>query len=229
MIKKLLLKTQMHKAIIFDLDDTLYKEVDYVKSGFNVVSEYISREIGCSKTDIYGSLFNYFIAGNNVFDKLIDGYNLNIDLKDLLELFRLHKPEITLDKKTKCVLDELNESNLYMGLLTDGRSIQQRNKIESLGISNYFKDIIISEEIRSEKPTEKNYSIFMNSSSHKDTKYFYIGDNTSKDFISPNQLGWKTICLKDNGQNIHKQNFDLDKKFLPENIINELSEILDII
>mgnify|MGYP001288230281 FL=1 len=188
-----------------------------------------SIQIGCSKTDIYGSLFKYFIAGNNVFDKLIDGYNLNIDLKDLLELYRSHKPEITLDKKTKCVLDELNESNLYMGLLTDGRSIQQRNKIESLGISNYFKDIIISEEIRSEKPTEKNYSIFMNSSSHKDTKYFYIRDNTSKDFISPNQLGWKTICLKDNGQNIHKQNFDLEKKFLPENIINELSEILDII
>ena len=219
----------MHKVIIFDLDDTLYKEVDYVKSGFNAVSEYISRKIGYSKTDIYGSLFKYFKAGNNAFDKLIDGYNLNIDLKDILELYRSHKPEITLDKKTKCVLDELNESSLYMGLLSDGRPIQQRNKIESLGINNYFKDIIISEEIRSEKPAEKNYSIFMNSSSHKDTKYFYIGDNTSKDFISPNQLGWKTICLKDNGQNIHKQNFDLDKKFLPENIINELPEILDII
>ena len=114
-------------------------------------------------------------------------------------------------------------------MLTDGRSIQQRNKIQSLGLDDYFSDIVISEEFGSEKPAMENYLYFMDKSNKNNTKYYYIGDNPPKDFISANKLGWITICLKDNGQNIHKQNFSLRKEFIPDHIINNIEDILEII
>jgi len=56
--------------------------------------------------------------------------------------------------------------------------------------------------------------------------YIYIADNPNKDFITPNKLGWTTICLLDRGQNIHKQNFNLNKDFLPQSSINSFDEII---
>jgi putative hydrolase of the HAD superfamily len=55
--------------------------------------------------------------------------------------------------------------------------------------------------------------------------YIYIADNPKKDFITPNKLGWTSICLLDKGQNVHSQNFDLPKVFLPQFFINSFQEI----
>jgi putative hydrolase of the HAD superfamily len=57
-------------------------------------------------------------------------------------------------------------------------------------------------------------------------EYIYIADNVKKDFITPNKLGWTTICLFDKGQNIHKQNFNLENEYLPHFIINSFDEII---
>jgi len=112
--------------------------------------------------------------------------------------------------------------------LTDGRSVQQRNKIEALNLNQWFTEIVISEEFGSEKPNINNYTHFENTFGHGN--YYYIADNLSKDFISPNKLNWTTICLKDSGQNIHKQNAEiLDDIYLPKHTISSFKRILDII
>jgi putative hydrolase of the HAD superfamily len=64
----------------------------------------------------------------------------------------------------------------------------------------------------------------MNEETNKE--YVYIADNTQKDFVTPNKLGWTTICLLDNGHNIHKQNFELSKEYLPQFRINSFEEII---
>ena len=123
----------------------------------------------------------------------------------------------------------VKNNNELEGLLTDGRSMQQRNKINALGLNVYFNNIVVSEEFGSEKPCLDNYLHFMKDSTQNNSNYFYIGDNPEKDFYSANKLGWVSICLKDNGQNIHKQNFLLDKDFLPTHVIDNILEILPII
>ena len=50
----------------------------------------------------------------------------------------------------------------------------------------------------------------------------YVGDNTEKDFFAPNQLGWKTVCILNDGRNIHQQDFELKKEFLPKYKINDI-------
>ena len=119
-----------------------------------------------------------------------------------LELYRFHHPSISLSPDVSEFIDQLITSNIEFSIITDGRSISQRNKIESLGISKIVKNVIVSEETGYEKPHLNNFKLLGRLYPNKD--FVYIGDNTSKDFLAPNILKWDSICLLDNGQNIHK-------------------------
>ncbi len=60
--------------------------------------------------------------------------------------------------------------------------------------------------------------------------YCYVGDNLSKDFVAPNQLGWDSICLIDHGNNIFKQDFEqCPKSHLPRKTTTRFSEIINLI
>ena len=90
------------------------------------------------------------------------------------------------------------------------------------------EDIVISEEFGSEKPALSNYAYFMER--YPECQDFtYVGDNPRKDFIAPNALGWMTICLKDDGRNIHRQDYNVEKIKLPKKSISNITELIDII
>jgi putative hydrolase of the HAD superfamily len=131
-------------------------------------------------------------------------------------------PEITLSQETALFIEDLYGKKVKMGIITDGRSITQRNKLKALGIERYFSDIIISEEFGSGKPNGNNYVFFEDK--YPGYSFYYMGDNTSKDFIIPQKLGWRMVCLRDNGNNIHKQSFDGSIKDLA--LISSFTEIL---
>ena len=219
----------MRKTIVFDLDDTLYKEIDYVFSGFSIVADFISKNIDEEKTSILTELKSWYQKNQNPFENLISQYGLEYSLSEILDVYRNHEPDIVVDEETLKTLYKIKSNKDSIGLITDGRSIQQRNKIKSLGLDSFFNDIIISEEFGSEKPAIANYSYFMEENDLENTKFIYVGDNIEKDFISPNKLGWTTICLKDNGQNIHKQNFKLEDEYLPKHIVTNIQDIIPII
>ncbi len=209
--------------IVFDLDDTLYKEIDFVKSAYIFINNYLKISVGLDLSTQIDMCINNNI---NFFDfinsKIITQKKLSIE--KYLELYRFHFPTLSLPDDTKQFLSELITRKIEFSIITDGRSISQRNKIRSLGIYDKAQNIIISEETGFEKPDLHNFKLVENLNINK--KYIYIADNTSKDFIAPNALNWDTICLVNNGQNIHKQNFDLDDKFMPKNKIYNLLDLI---
>ncbi len=216
------------KVVVFDLDDTLYKEINYLKSAYHYIALRISSKTGVSQTDIYRCMISDYYNEKNVFMNVIDTYGLTLSLSDLLNLYRNHKPHIELESEVFAILNKLKSENISMGLLTDGRSVQQRHKIEALELSQFFSEIIISEEFGSEKPDIANYKHF--ESIFGAARYYYVGDNIKKDFISPNQLNWTTIRLVDNGLNIHKDKAEnYTSEHLPSYNIKSLSELLNII
>lgn len=216
--------------LVFDLDDTLYKEIDFLKSAFKEISNYLALKIEKSEEDVFSQMLDSYYAGLNVFDEVINNYDLSevVDSIDLVNFYRNHKPNIVLPKGTRDLLDTFKNEVFKIVLITDGRSIQQRNKLNSLDLLNYFDDILISEEFGSEKPNINNFKYYENKYGSL-FHYIYIGDNVKKDFISPNHLGWTSICLKDNGQNIHTQNLILKDKQKPTFFIENFSEISAII
>ena len=222
------------RVICFDLDDTLYKEIDYLKSAYKEIAAYAADYCrGCSDSSMilvakaYDAMVAAYTNGQNAFECLNGFLGLNLPISEYLNIYRTHRPKIHLTEEAICVLNALNAEGWVIGLITDGRSIQQRNKIEALDLHQWIadEDIVISEEFGSEKPSLANYEYFMQR--YSDCKDFtYVGDNPKKDFLAPNALGWKTICLKDDGMNVHRQTMeDLAKEYLPSIIIKSLTEI----
>lgn len=214
-------KLKANDFIIFDLDDTLYKEIDYLKSAYQFIDKLLQEEIGDS---IYDEMLKMYYAKISVFDKIITKYNIQkYTVQDLVYVYRYHIPQIKLGQGVFEFLTKLKDYNIKLGVITDGRSISQRNKLSALNIIHLFDEIVISEEIGSEKPTTNNFLYYLLKFPEK--KFTYIGDNFNKDFVTPNKLSWNTIGIVDNGQNIHKQNFSLPEPYLPKRTVYSFNEI----
>lgn len=215
------------KAVVFDLDDTLYNEEDYVYSAFAEIACDLEGRYNLS--DVLNRMKSYYIDGIDVFKSINDYYGINIPIASYLEMYRNHFPSIDLSVQIEAVLVLLKERGVKLGLITDGRSITQRNKIKALGLNAYFPAdcIVISEEFGSEKPDLRNYLFFQEKFGVGD--FFYIGDNPQKDFYSPNFLHWTSICLINSGRNVHAQNFDIAADYLPQKTIKTIEELVNVI
>lgn len=187
-------------CVIFDLDDTLYSELDYMKSGYKAVSEYI---LSIEGINIYLDMLLAYNNGMNVFETIIKEYNLSLTVNDLLKIYREHLPIISIYPDALQFINKLKNYNIPLGIITDGRGTSQRNKLKGLGIFEYFNDIIISEEFGTEKPNPNNYLYYHNK--YSNYNFYFFGDNLKKDFNVPIELGWISFCLLDKGYNIHKQ------------------------
>lgn len=212
-----------NRIIVFDLDDTLYQEADFVSSGFMHIAACIRIP------ECHHQLIRWWQEGKDAFEELLNLYRLSIDKNDLLSIYRYQKPDISLTEDVRNVLKKLSASNT-IGLITDGRKLTQWNKIKALGLTEYIEpdNIIISEEFGYPKPAIEPFKFFMDK--YPNAYYCYVGDNLLKDFVAPNQLGWDSICLIDYGNNIFKQDFEqCPKSHLPRKTTTRFSEIINLI
>lgn len=218
------------QVVVFDLDDTLYKEVDYLKSAYREIASRVYPALTSDFKDenaVYHWMLTNYKNGADVFEELMR-YGVSFDKQELLRIYREHKPTIGLSDGAMEVLEALKKKGYAIGLITDGRSLTQRNKIEALGLGEYVEPalVLISEETGFGKPSLESYRYVMQR--YPESEYVYVGDNPKKDFYAPNELGWMTICLKNDGRNIHRQE-EVESAYRAQVTINNLKEIIEII
>lgn len=189
----------------FDLDDTLYKEIDFVHSGFRAVAEEFPAAL---HEEVYRALIDARrTAPGRVFDVASARFGSEVTSAQMLSAYRNHVPSIRLAEGAADLIRSLKDQGTQLALVTDGRSLTQRNKINALGLEGAFDAIVISEEIGSSKPSTDNF-VAAASQRHFAHSY-YLADNPSKDFTGPNSLGWTTLMLLDDGRNIHPQSIEV--------------------
>ena len=222
------------KVVVFDLDDTLYKEIDFLKSGYRKVAEYVAKQYRCDARVIYDQLLKWYYNGENALACLNEEYGFDNPINEYLDIYRYHHPTITLSDETKDTLSKLKEDGAVLGIITDGREITQKQKFEALGLEQWIpmEMVMINEDKKYFKPNHWSYDRMMLNCYEKypnnDFAFYYIGDNTEKDFLAPNQLGWQTICLLDDGRNIHEQKFRGRQAYLPKCKIKKISDLINI-
>jgi len=206
-------------VVAFDLDDTLYNELDFLKSAYVEISK--NLDPGDWKP-LFVYLFSLYRSGKDVFKIISTSYDLSKE--ELIEQYREHVPTIGPFKGVKKVFNKIKEQKGKIGIITDGRKTTQMQKIKALGLLSMIDKIVVSEEIGSEKPNDKNFRIV--EELIEQGNYYYIADNVKKDFITPNKLGWKTIGLMDNGLNIHHDAYLFKNKlYNPHELISSFDEI----
>jgi putative hydrolase of the HAD superfamily len=217
----MILTLKRPSLFVFDLDDTLFQEVDFVKSAFNEIASSIDIE---NAEDLSQRLFQKYLSGSNAFNWLIETYPaLNLTLNGLLDQYRNHLPEISLNESVLSLLEVLKTSEAVLILVSDGRSVTQRNKIKALKIESFFKEIYISEEIGHEKSDGYTFKII--NEDYPDHDKVMFGDNPLKDFEWPNNLEWISIGLRNSGQNIHSKITD-NKWGYPHHYINTFADLV---
>ena len=177
------------KGVIFDLDDTLYSEKEYVKSGFKYVSDYL----GGGYED---RLWEFFENGKLAIDELLEEIGRRNEKEKILKIFRSHKPDIYPYPGVYEMIKKLKAKNIKVGIITDGRPEGQRAKIEALGLK--VDDIIITDElggIQFRKPCDIAFRIMAIRWRLNLADIVYVGDNYEKDCQAPQQLGMKSILV----------------------------------
>jgi len=211
-------------VVVFDLDDTLYYEEDYNYSGVVAVSEQIERLYGVNLQD---QLLAVRSEKGDVWAKACELLALPESVKEsFLWMYRLHRPKVALTSEISNVVQDLAVRVKQVAILTDGRSVSQRLKLEQLRLLSL--PCYVSEDYSSNKPDSLRYQKIM--ADFPSSRYVYIGDNPAKDFIAPRQLGWKTICLRDQGRNIHNQSLSgLSDEQQSDLFIDSLSAVADLL
>lgn len=184
------------EAIIFDLDDTLYGEKEYIRSGYRAVAKCIPQVEMVEK-----KLWDAFEQGKPAIDEVlkVEGICTEEKQQRCLNVYRYHVPEIHFYEGVVEMLKQIRNSGLKIGIITDGRPEGQRAKIKALNLNEYVDAIIITDElggITYRKPCETAFKRMQEYLNIEFTKMCYVGDNIKKDFIAPEKLGMKTVWFK---------------------------------
>jgi putative hydrolase of the HAD superfamily len=203
----------MIKAVIFDLDDTLY---DYSKCNSiaeNRLFETIELDFGISQNQASALLMQ---AKENVKAKLGDKsasshnrllYMQNIceqigrnPLKYAMRFYNAYwdsmLEQMQLYDYVLPLLEELHRKNIKVGILTDLTAHIQYRKIERLGLTDRIDYLVTSEEAGDEKPSEKMFLLMLEKMKIKPEEALMIGDSRKKDIDGAFTAGIKGILYK---------------------------------
>ncbi len=136
----------MIKLIIFDLDDTLYNEIDFVYGGFMEVAVFLSNKYEINKDILFKDMVEILNSqgrGGKIFDHICEKYHLEENIGgDLVRIYRHHKPKIFLYNDAYEVLEKF-KAKYKLGLITDGYKDTQWNKIKALNIENTWIRLLL--------------------------------------------------------------------------------------
>ena len=223
------------KTIFFDLDDTLYFRQDAFFQAFTAFFKSDDKELKKSASDrcrirgdevFYQSQRGIITMQEMYIYRFQKGFrDVGIELSDseALDFHAVYKQFLYSMKLNPNVISMLDfaKSKFNLGIITNGPSEHQRNKIHSLGLEKWINPelIVISGEHGFDKPEKELFKIAEQKSCKKPENLIIIGDSYKNDIIPASELGWHTIWL----------NLYDEKLSPPEYTGKNISEIQDML
>jgi putative hydrolase of the HAD superfamily len=221
------------ELVVFDLDDTLFPEREFVKSGFHAVSDYLQKN-GITSEALFPKLWETFCQGarSTIFNDVLLAVGIEPEeriISKLLEIYRYHKPSLCLFPDAEFILDHLH-GRKKIGLLSDGYLETQKNKVAALNIERYFDIIMYTDSLGREfwKPHTCGYEKIMTESSVHGDMCLYIGDNPRKDFYGARQAGWKTVHVT-RTDGIYSEQGNVPEEYMADVSVRDLYKLAEVI
>jgi putative hydrolase of the HAD superfamily len=217
-------------AIVFDMDDTLYEEKEYVRSGFKAVGNWMKKEFQITR--FYETAWSLFESGEKsfIFNKVLEKLNIVYDdtrIKNMVDYYRSHEPDIHFLDDAKWILENLKDT-IKIGLISDGYLVAQEMKVHALKLQNKFHSVILSDKWGKEhwKPSHVPYEQASRELQLPHDQCAYIGDNVNKDFIAAKKLGWTTIHI-DRKDGLYF-GIEVDQEYMAHYTIDDLRNLSGI-
>jgi putative hydrolase of the HAD superfamily len=189
------------RALLFDLDDTLYPECEYVRSGFRAVSQWAAQSMHVPKKATFDALCQLFESGarKDTFDQWLKsiGRDGSEWLPSLLDVYHNHAPRISPYPEVPGVLGKLSRK-MSLGLVSDGVLATQEKKLDALGLRRYFDCVVFADAWGRSfwKPCTRAFEEALRRLEVAASATVYVADNPLKDFSGARQLGIATVRVR---------------------------------
>lgn len=189
-------------AVIFDLDNVLYAEEEYIFAAYRSIAEFLSKKSGLSSQQIYDRLVSAWRIKTSMYPRLFNDLVANLGLEqdivpEILSMYVGITPILTLYPGAEDVLGALRKRRIKLGLLTNGNVEAQRNKVRLLGLEKFFDTIVYAREKgkENEKPNPRAYREILQALHVTPKQAICVGDNPHTDFWGAKKLGMRTVRL----------------------------------
>lgn len=222
------------QAIVFDLDDTLYPERDYVMSGFQAAALWAQSHLGVEAEEGYADLKHLYEQGirGDTFNRWLSSRGMSgQELVDaLVRVYREHEPHLTPFAEVAGVLTALHET-FRLGLVSDGYLDVQQRKWASLGLAEYFDAVVFSDTLgrAAWKPSPLPFAAVLRQLNVDDPSgAVYVADNPVKDFRGAREFGMFTVWTRRPGGE-YASCTPLSADHAPDAMIGSLDELLALL
>jgi putative hydrolase of the HAD superfamily len=190
------------KAVLFDLDDTLYPERSYVHSGFAAVARFLERATSNPAPPMLARLEELHDRDGrgHLFDTLLEELEVTDPGRILtlacIQVYRTHTPGIAPFPKVLGTLHSLQADGLLLGLVSDGMASVQRRKLDALhGIARLLDVVVLTDELGHEywKPSPVPFQVACALLGVSSGEAAYVGNDPRKDFAGARTAGLRTL------------------------------------
>jgi putative hydrolase of the HAD superfamily len=193
----------MIKAILFDLDDTLYEESDFFRSGFCAVASHLEAR-GVGRGDEIAEMLAAIHFGEGR-ERVFQNAALRIPypeewIPELVTVFRSHQPRISIPPHVASVLRSLH-AKYRIGCVTDGWAEVQRRKILALGIMEFLDALVIADDMGRPfwKPSPRPFRRCCELLGVSFEDAIFVGDNPERDIKGARNAGIRAIRIRREG------------------------------
>ncbi len=187
-------------AVLFDLDDTLYLEESFFRSGFQVVAHELTVRGFVARTSIEDLLLTLHHQGR---DRVLDraAHILGFPAEwvgDLVTRFRSHEPNIALASEVPAVLEAMRERSVALGIVTDGHGDVQRRKIASLGVERFVDVVVVADDFGRERWKPDPYPVLrcLRELAVPAGDAALVGDHPDRDVLGAMNAGLRCVRIR---------------------------------
>lgn len=221
------------KAAVFDLDHTLFDRYATIREIISIMDVELSPFKPDIPRDTVADIYEYcdrnFIHLG--WDRMYEEFSSRGILKDGIEkkdFFNIHiRPLYMLAAVpfsfTVPTLKKLKNMGLRIGLITNGPHALQYRKLELLGITDMFDEIIVSGDFGVHKPDIRIFEEMARRMNLMPSEMLYIGDNPENDIEPSRKVGYTPIWIKTTGNWAFPQ---IEKPKLQADTVAEIPEII---
>ncbi len=222
----------MYKAVVFDLDHTLF---DRYATLSRIIDSGIAYNIFSSEVD-KETIKNEWIYADKHFcphgwDGVYDHFKDKGLLKEGIEKKGFFKNRIVPLYMQIAVpfdfaiptLNALRQKGYTLGLITNGDHLVQKRKLELLGLDNIFDEVIISRDYDTDKPDRLLFDKMAELLGYKSSEMLYVGDHPLNDVEGSRKAGYTPVWVRTSGVWSHPE---IEKCELQIDDVTELLKFL---
>jgi putative hydrolase of the HAD superfamily len=197
-------RTTPVRAVLFDLDDTLYPEWTFFRSGFRVVAlELIRRGLSGDPDTLADRMLElHGVERPGVLERFSAELPFPAAwVPELIEIFRGHDPQIALPEATAGVLARLRK-RFRLGCVSDGWLNVQKRKLAALGLESALDAVVLTDAWGRTywKPHPAPFLRCCEALGVPPGAAVFVGDHPARDIQGAQRAGLTAILLTEHGK-----------------------------